>query len=335
MAEKEPILIGVDTIYTSLNYLKIWGEYDNAEPLELLISSDKGVFKISLLYKKINSEGEIYESYVPYGYGGPILIEGKEDATFPVELFLLELRKRNIIDCFIRFSPFLSNHLLFPQELIELNRYTVSRRLESLSKEDLLKSLSKGTKWSIKKSMDLGVKVLILNGIQINPIDLENFYNLYYNNMKLANADDYYYLNYKCVENHFKYLGNFIDLFVAKVKDEWIASSIFLKDDSIVHYHLSASDYRYSKFYPVDRILFEAINFYGNEGKQLLHLGGGLELDLSDSLLNFKMKFGKIVNEFFISKVIVDEKLYKYLRAKNKIENSKYFLINDALKRKL
>jgi hypothetical protein len=335
MGEKKPILIGVDTIYRNLNYLKIWGEYDNAEPLELLISSDKGVFEISLLCKKIDLKEEIYESYVPYGYGGPILVEGKEDATFPVDLFLLELRKRNIIDCFIRFSPFLSNHLLFPQKLLELNRYTISRKLESLSREDLLNSFSKGTKWSIKKSMYLGVNVLILNGTQINPSDLENFYKLYYNNMKFINADDYYFLNYKCVENHFKYLSNSIDLFVAKVEDKWVASSIFLKDDNIVHYHLSASDYRYSKFYPVDRILFEAINFYGKEGKKLLHLGGGLKLGLSDSLLNFKMKFGKIVNEFFVSKIIVDEKLYKYLRAKNKIEGSKYFLINDALKRKL
>jgi len=335
MSEKEPILMGIDTIYRSLNYLKIWGEYDDAEPLELSIASDKGVFKISLLCKKIDLKEEIYESYVPYGYGGPILVEGKEDAIFPVDLFLLELRKRNIIDCFIRFSPFLSNHLIFPKKLLELNRYTVSRNLAKLSREDLLNSFSKGTKWSIKKSIDLGVNVLIFNGTQINPSDLENFYKLYYNNMKFINADDYYFLNLKCIENHFKYLSNSIDLFVAKVGNEWIASSIFLRDDDIVHYHLSSSDYRYSKFYPVDRILFEAINFYGKEGKKLLHLGGGLRLDMSDSLLNFKIKFGKIINEFFIAKIIVDEKQYEHLRIKNKIENSKYFLINDALKRKI
>lgn len=322
------------SIYLDDNYVRIWEEYDQAIPLKLILKGNKGIFKIVMLVKKIVGTNDLFEAYTPYGYGGPLLLEGNESSYFPFEKLLDELRRRNIIDAFIRFSPFLQNHKYFPPSTIELNRYTLSRRLKKVSSEELIRAFSKGTKWGIKKSISLGVSVSVINGNKITQTDIDNFYSLYIQNMKVVGAEDYYFLSKECISNHFLYLRENIDLFIAKLGDKWIAASIFIKDDKFCHYHLSASDREYSKFYPVDRILFEAIIFYGNEGKEILHLGGGLSLSEDDPLFKFKKKFGNEINEFYIGKIIVNDKLYYTIRIKNGIENSRYFLINDALRKR-
>jgi len=321
-------------IYMTDEYLKIWAGYDGAVPLSIQLEGGSGVFKVTMLIKKIIRTDNLFEAYTPYGYGGPLLIEGNEKSCFPFEKFLDELKSRNIIDAFIRFSPFLQNHKYFPLSAIELNRYTVSRRLGKASFEKLIRGFSKGTKWAIKKSINLGVKVSVINGEEIAKTDIDNFYKLYFQNMEAVKAEDYYFLTKKCISDHFLYLRKNIDLFVAKLNNKWIAASLFIKDDKMCHYHLSASDREYSKFYPADRILFEAIIFYGNERKEILHLGGGLSLSKDDPLFKFKKKFGNEINKFYIGKVIVNDKLYNTLRVENKIRNSRYFLINDALEKK-
>jgi len=335
MSKEIAVASTMKSIYIRDNYIKIWAQYDNAKPLRIVLKNNKTVFEVALLVKRIIGENNLFEAYTPYGYGGPVIVEGNQYVEFPFEEFLNELKRKSIVDVFIRFSPFLKNHIYFPENVIELNRYTISRVLSKMPYNEVIKTFSKGTKWAIKKSIKCGVNISIINGKDITQMEIENFYKLYYQNMRAVNATDYYFLNKQCIKDHFAYLGDSIDLFVAKLDNKWIAASLFIKDDKMCHYHLSASDKRYSKYYPVDRILFEAIVFYGNEGKKLLHLGGGLSLTKDDALLKFKKKFGNIINEFYIGKVIVNEKLYKELRIRKGITDSKYFLINDAIERKL
>ncbi len=322
------------TIYTTEEYVKIWAEYDNAKPLILELKDDKAIFKIALLIKNILGEVNLFEAYTPYGYGGPVLIEGNNDPKFPFDRFLKELESRNIIDAFVRFSPFLDNQKYFPPQYIELNRYTISRHLEKTTPEAILKTFSKGTKWSLRKSMFSDITVSIINGKEADEEEVNNFFKLYSHNMNRVDAEEYYFFNKQCLINHFIYLRDNIDLFVAKLDNKWIAASIFLLDDEIIHYHLSASDYNYYKLYPVDRILFEAILYYGNIRKKFLHLGGGMSLNSNDSLFSFKKKFGDIMNEYYIGKLIISENAYREVQANNGIESSKYFLINDSLNRK-
>lgn len=320
------------SVYLSDGYTNIWAKYDKATPLKLYLESNTGVFEVSLLLKEIPNSNCYYEAYTPYGYGGPILIEGDHNnIEFPYNKFLDVLREKNIVNAFIRFSPFLNNQNYLPNSVVQLDRYTVSRRLSKGKADELLKGFSKGTKWAIKKSFTNGVEVLIINGNQVTKNDSNNFYKLYRQNMEFVNAADYYFLNEECICNHFTFLGNNIDLFVAKLNNQWIASALFLKDDSFCHYHLSAADRVYSKCYPIERILFEAFLYYGNQGLTFAHLGGGLTLSKEDSLFKFKSKFANEINEFYIGKIIVNNRLYQDFRHKNGIQNSKMFLINDAL----
>ena len=322
------------SIYVSDRYVKIWERYDKATSLRIVLENDKAVFEIVLLVKRIVGEDDLFEAYTPYGYGGPVLIQGSQDATFPFEKFVYELAKRNIVDVFVRLSPFLKNQRYFPMNILELNRYTVSRTLSKMSHNDVLRTLSKGTKWSIRKSINCGVDISLMNGKDIGKTEIANFHKLYSRSMKVANAADYYFLNRECIKNHFAYLGDNAHLFVAKLDGRWIGASLFMRDERMCHYHLAASDRNFSRFYPADRMLFEAIVFYGKEGKELVHLGGGLSLSEDDSLFRFKKKFGNTINEFYIGKLVVKNKLYEELRFKKGIRNSNYFLINDALERK-
>ena len=319
------------TIYVTDSYIEIWSIYDNAIPVRIILKTTNAIFQVDLIVKKINGENDLFEGYTPYGYGGPILIEGNKNTKFPLDEFLNELRKRNIVNVFIRFSPFLENHKCFPSFLKELNRYTVSRTLKKTSHDETIKTFSKGTKWSIKKSIGSKVKISIVNGKAITENQINNFYDLYFLNMKNINAGNYYFLNRQCIKNHFAYLKNNIDLFEVELNNEVIATALFITDDKMCHYHLSACDKKYCKFYPMERILFEAIVFYGNQGKELLHLGGGTALEQSNPLFMFKKKFGDFVNEFYIGKLIANEYLYGKLRTEKNLNDSKYFLINDAL----
>jgi len=104
-----------------------------------------------------------------------------------------------------------------------------------------------------------------------------------------------------------------------------------LDDLGLIHYHFSGFNRKYSKYQPMELLLSEAILRYGNLGKNILHLGGGISIEGSDGLSKFKSKFATNKLKFYISKIIFDKEKYYKLREKYKVLNSEMFLIKDAI----
>lgn len=149
----------------------------------------------------------------------------------------------------------------------------------------------------------------------------------------MVSASRYLFLSDSCLENHFRYLGNRVALFTARQGVELIGAALFLVDESRVHYHLSASRHEHNGTFPIERLLYEAIKYYGNMGLSELHLGGGLSLSTDDPLYRFKLKFAHPADPlpFYIGKVVVDEQAYEQERGRLGIAQSPLFLVGDAL----
>jgi len=84
----------------------------------------------------------------------------------------------------------------------------------------------------------------------------------------------------------------------------------------------------------MDFLLLKAIFDYGNEGKQFMHLGGGLSLDATDGLSKFKRKFSDIKKRFYISRIIADKENYNSLRNFYGVQQNRLFLITDSVREK-
>ena len=325
-------------IYFKKNYLEIMAYNDKAEYKILkIILKDSSEIYLPFLIKEIDKN--IYEAYSVYGYGGfhsnnnslSIKFELKDNWT-EFENFM---KNNNIIDLFLRNSPFLSNHDFVPEKFNEFNRTTFIRKLKPYNNlEEFTKNVKQKLRWSINYAVKNGLKVEFRRYDDLEKNELLDFYQIYTKIMHHRDADDYYFFKINFFKDHFYLLKNNCELALIreKLNNRIIGGSIFLLDDlRLVHYHFSAFNRDYSKYQPMELLLAEAILRYGNLGKNMLHLGGGISIEGDDGLSKFKSKFATNNLNFYISKIIFDQEKYYKLRKKYKVLNSKMFLIKDAI----
>jgi len=326
-------------IYFTENYLKIIADNDKSEYKILkIILKDSSEIYLPFLIKEINKN--IYEAYSAYGYGGFY------SNNYNNEVLKLELKSNweelknfmkdnNIIDLFLRNSPFLLNHDFVPEKFNELNRTTFIRKLKPYNN---LEEFTKNTKGKLRRSINCAVK----NGVKVEfrrygdleKNELSDFYRIYIEAMKHNEADDYYFFKIEFFKKHFDLFKDNCELALGMEKgsNKIIGGSIFLLDDlRLVHWHFSAFNRDYSKYQIMYLLLAEAILRYANLGENMLHLGGGISIEGNDGLSKFKSKFATNKLNFYISKIIFDKEKYYKLRKKYQVFNSKLFLIKDAI----
>ena len=144
--------------------------------------------------------------------------------------------------------------------------------------------------------------------------------------MNRDNADAYYYFNQDYYETLFNGLEDNAFIFNATKDGIVIASSIILKSNNLLSYHLSGSLREYGYFAPTNLLLWEVCKWGISQHCSTLHLGGGVG-GTDDGLFHFKKSFYKgEPTSFFIGKKIFNQKAYDELVAmKSNIERSNYF----------
>jgi len=323
--------------YFKVNYLKIIAENDKAEYkiLKIILKNNLEIY-LPFILKKIN--GDAYEAYSAYGYGGFYSNNGnsiKSELKNNWEEFENFMRNNNIIDLFLRNSPFLGNYDYVPEKFNEFNRITFNRKLEAYENlEEFTRNVKQKLRWSINYAVRNGLKVEFKKYGDFEKKELLDFYKIYTKVMNYRNADNYYFFKLKFFKNHFYLLKNNCELALVreKLNNKIVGGSIFLIDDlELVHYHFSGFYRDYSKYQPMELLLAEAIIRYGNLGKKMLHLGGGSSIEDNDGLSKFKSQFATDKFNFYISKIIFDKEKYYKLRKKYNVLNSKIFLIKDAI----
>ena len=275
----------------------------------ILISFSYNEFKIllPLIIRKIPNS-RYFDSTSVYGYAGPL----KSHDNIPVDIierFKLELTKyfidNNIISVFSRL------HSLFEQEelLIGLGDVvslsaTISIDL-SLPLDEQRKQYRKGVKSDLSRLRKRDLVVFEDN----NKDYIDEFIEIYNENMQRVDADESYFFSRSYYENLFNKEDIDTRLFFVKDGEKFIAASIFIFTDNIIQYHLSGTKSNSLQNSPV-RLLIDYIRILGTEqGFKFFHLGGGVG-SKEDALFNFKAGFSKQRHSFKVWKFIVDKIKY-------------------------
>jgi lipid II:glycine glycyltransferase (peptidoglycan interpeptide bridge formation enzyme) len=122
-------------------------------------------------------------------------------------------------------------------------------------------------------------------------------------------------------------------LVLAKLHNEIIGGSLFMKFGTFVHYHLSAKLSDFSRLPLTNLILDYSINYSKKMGYNYFYMGGATTNNQDDSLLKFKKSFSKDYKYFYIGKKIHNKTIYNEVikqwtnRYPEKVEKFKNFLL--------
>lgn len=250
----------------------------------------------------------------PYGYGGPLLIKKNADekkirtslSRFKEDYFTYA-RERNYVSEFIRFHPIFETWRDFNQ-IFEVQHISDTIVIDLTKSVDELKSqLSKNTRRYLKKSSE---EFNLIKTVH-NPTDEEFdfFFSLYNDTMRHQNAPEKYFFNAEFIRDHFTLLDSLF-IYCQNENGEIGSIGLFFKGDTILHYHLGATNYQFSSS-PLRTVLWEAALWAKQNRCDHFHLGGGLSHN--DSLFAFKRGFSEKTLPFFIGKIIFDDEVYEKL----------------------
>jgi len=319
-------------IYFAPQYCKIWEDYGDGETQAFLYESSLGKILYPYLIRKINhTESNInyYDISTPYGYGGPVLLEYKENE---IPLLVKEFRtefstyahKKGIINEFVRFHPVYKNYSFFIDSDIECKfvRNTIEIDLEN-EPENILKSMKSKTRNEVRQAIRNELNIQFYSKPTLESI--QAFYEIYLETMDRLKASDYYKFSLEYFINIFNLLKENAEIAFVFYDNKIISSSIFLLSNKLVHYHLSGSLSEYKSYRPNNLMLYQAALRYKSMGKKYFHLGGGYSGD--DSLFKFKKGFNKNgLLDFYVGTKInnkdIYEKLAKEWKIKNKLEEN-------------
>lgn len=308
-------------IYFTDNYCKIYEENGDGVLETFHIKTRYGNLIYKFLKRKIKTINNItyYDITTPYGYGGPIIVSCKNgDKEKIIEIFKVKFneycRENNIVSEFIRFHPIEKNYEGMELYMdIEYIRDTVYIQIDD--EEKIWSNMVSECRTATRKAIKNNVKIEQTR-------DLCEFRLLYEQTMKKNNASKYYFFSDKFLENTMNFLDDNIVIFNAVYEEKVISSVMAIKYGDYVHYHLSGSDIEYSKYRPVNLLIYEMCLWGYREGAKYLHLGGGYTGN-DDSLFKFKKTFSKDGRaKFFIGKKIHNKEIYELLVELKREENN-------------
>lgn len=259
---------------------------------------------------------DYYDIQGAYGYNGVVYSSNDPDfiRTFYIE-FNQFCKDRNIIAEFTRFHPLLENHK-FSEDYLNViyNRQSVYVDLTK-DYDEIYKSYSRKLRKELKIAKENDLLVLIFEN---DPMFKKEFIEMYKETMDKVNAERYLYFNHEYFNNLF--LNVPITQFVVFSGSEPIASSLCIYDNYYFHGHLGCSKAAFLSLYP-NSLIYDAKIRYAIEKKfKIYNLGGGRSIDENDSLLSFKKKFSKTINNFYIGKKVhnreVLQKIYEQWETK-------------------
>lgn len=274
-----------------------------------------------IFYKSMSlNYGLIYDIISPWYFSGILFYTSNIKTANPVLInnilhdFFINFHeyciKQNIISEFMRFHPFINNHILLSGEFENVKKSQEVVYIDlSLDKDTIINNFKKSNRNCITKSRRSHVNVYQSRNIT----DIDSFFQLYTRTMECVNANNRYFFPKSFLYNIFDSLGESATLFIAEYETKPIAASLFLNNCGFVHYYLSGSDSDYGKLCPTNLLLHEAIMWAKDAGYKLFELGGGYKKD--DSLYNFKSSFSKTTADFYTYRKIHNTEIYASLCA--------------------
>ena len=283
---------------------------------------DKEIFYMPIIVKKIKNNNSFFFETL-HGYSGPI--SNSIEESFLIDSwkkFYKNCVMKNIISGFIRFNPFLKNHLIAKNIdfiKIENAKQIIFSKLDQ--KYDFYYSkYSKNVKKNLKNFKKNKLKLIQT----INQEYINKFLELYLQSMEEKSSLKSYRYNLNYFNDLFKYFSANIGLIsVLESKDNnYLSGLLYIKFNNIIHVHLSCSNKlgkKYSAPFGMRNFLFE--KFAGTSN--IINFGGGLTNQKNDSLFSFKKGFSDDYKDYFIGKVVINKDLHnEFSRKFSSIENN-------------
>ena len=302
-------------VYYLPSYTKAFYLHGDGQPL-LFYYYDNNLRAINVVMKRDISNDEhfsdleknkYFDFSTPYGYGG-WLIEGDGSLTNLFDEYKSWCKSNGIISDVIRFHPILGNQKKVKSfyDVMDLGK-TIS--IDLSDKDAIWSNFSSKNRNVIRKAIKNG----ILIKHDLNEVTIKEFKNIYNQTMDRDNAENYYYFDdnfYNSIKND---LSNNADIFYALYEDKVIASSIILKSNKRLSYHLSGSLKEYGSLAATNLLLYEVSKWGSDNGYKTFHLGGGVG-SKEDSLYAFKKAFSKNEGcQYSIGKMIFNKQDYDKL----------------------
>ncbi|MDO5980470.1 peptidoglycan bridge formation glycyltransferase FemA/FemB family protein [Flavivirga spongiicola] len=256
-----------------------------------------------------------------YGYTGPLSkgINNSFDNSNFINSLNHFFNENNIISVFSRLHPYVPNqtHVLknfgaiFPMGKVVNINLKLDKTIQRQNYHRRLKNHINRS----RKNCSI-VKVDSYEGV-------DKFIEIYNESMDRVNAEKSYYFDKKYYYNLFNSTDFETELLLARDNESKniISGAIFFKKNGIVQYHLSGTKSDFFHLMPTKLLIDEMRISATDEGYHTFNLGGGLGACEDNSLFRFKSSFSDEYHQFFIWKLIVNEKAYKNICDKNKITN--------------
>jgi hypothetical protein len=141
---------------------------------------------------------------------------------------------------------------------------------------------------------------------------LERFHAIYVATMDRLEAASEYFFTLEHLSGLRDALGDLARLVVVESDGEITAGALFFVHGDIVQYHLSAAIRSGGPASPTRVAIDFARRLFADEGRKVLHLGGGLGGE-HDSLFEFKASFSPRRAAFRTLRIVADEARYEEL----------------------
>ncbi len=295
-------------------YYHLLSKKEGEKPVLIAYRESGTLVAVPLLLRNI--EGTSYKDATSvYGYAGPLCLTEHEDpsafdnARFKTELqrFLIE---NKIVSIFSRLHPYVDYQANLLKNIGSISSPGSVVNIDLTLPLDIQRQQYKSRlKTYVNKARRVYSIVEATDEEQI-----EEFIEMYYENMRRVNADDYYFFKKRyfyqlMISSYFR-----VKLLLCSKKDtgELIGGAMFIKTGNIVQYHLSGCKEEYLHLNPIKLLIDEMRLRATAENYTYFNLGGGLGVK-EDSLFHFKASFSKNLKPAQFWKYVVNKEVYDTL----------------------
>jgi hypothetical protein len=274
---------------------------DGSQPVAFAVCDDAGqVVGFWPTLRREIPQSERVDLTSVYGYGGPI-VAAPEYERQCLELTFEHMRRAGAVSLFSRMHP------LFPVATEEYRGSKLSDVvvIQVAPTDDPMSTYRGSHRREIANALRQGVSVVVDNSNE----GRADFQRIYKAAMDEIGASTQYYFSNDFFKRIFEATDFRVDIYFAEYHGERIASSLFLTTGSIVQYFLSGTSGDWRKLAPSKVIIANLHERALSASVDNIILGGGVG-SAHDSLFKFKAGFSSVALPFFVTKKILDDRVY-------------------------
>ena len=271
---------------------------------------------------KRSIEGSVYyDCTCVYGYTGPI---SNRDFTIIPSAILQDfhlvfneyLRSQNIVAVFAVLHPLFKQDIFLGKEFFHIENS--SSELKDVGKTvaiDLRQSLDE-QRQQYRRPIRTKINQLRKKGFTVeiadSEKDLNQFIELYIENMTKVNANNKYFFERDYFENFMASRSFIPNLLVARYENRVVAGAMVATTKQVMQLHLAGTRNEFLRESPMKLIFDEASLIGRMHNLRYLHLGSGVG-GAEDSLFHFKRGFSEHAFDFLTWRYIIDSTTYENL----------------------